>query len=382
MKSRKEGILQVTDYLAPYEGNFICSIKNLEEHLNSEGYNMFYLFPKEAKNLNWIKQMRKENKKIFYLDKYVAKNIKTIKNIIKENNIKIVHSHFCLPLTQLAVKLSCITSLNVYLVQHYHNHFKLPNKLLKKYVFKFIFEGDLNIGCSESVENSIIYNSKKVFSVPNAIYFPRLDKYEKIDKSKFGIRDDDIVILMFGFDYLRKGVDIAIKAIEALSKKYNIILAISVSVGKEKIEKQIESDFGHIPNWIKLLPPRNDISSYYHMSNIFLSAAREEGFCYALVEAAYCKLSCISSNISGPPLDIPNLTIFENEDYKDLLNKIENIVNTNTIETKKKLDETSKYVLEKYNIDKWSKEIINIYQLTRGDFNSERFNKKLFNNNI
>lgn len=362
-----KNILQITDYAAPYEGNFINSLKVLEQHLNKDKIKMIYMFPKRGQKIEWINDLKNNCKetngrKVMFLSEGILENIKIIRSVIKENNIKIIHSHFCLPKTQLAIKICCMLEKNVKLVQHYHNHFQLPSNLLKKYLFKYIFEGDFNIGCSDSVAKSIIYNPKKVVSIPNAIYFPRLDEYERIDRKSLDIKNDDIVILMFGFDYIRKGVDIAIKAIEPIAKKYNIVLAISISVGKEKVEEQIKSDFGCIPNWVKILPPRNDISSYYHMANIFLSSAREEGFCYAIVEAAYCKLNCISSNIPGPPLDMPNLNIFNNEDYKDLSNKIEDIINTSSYENIKKLEETHKYVLEKYNIDTWSENIIKVYE--------------------
>jgi len=40
-----KSILHIMDYAAPYEGNFIPSIKNLEDHLNKLGWRLIYLFP-------------------------------------------------------------------------------------------------------------------------------------------------------------------------------------------------------------------------------------------------------------------------------------------------------------------------------------------------
>lgn len=360
---KKLNILQVTDYLAPYEGNFICSIKNLESHVIDEGGNMFFLFPKEAYKIKWIKEMENtRDKKVFYLEDSVLKNIKKIKKLIKENNINIVHSHFCLPITQLAVKISCSTNSNVYLVQHYHNHYQISENKLKRPIFKYIFSGNLNIGCSESVSKSIIYDPKKITTVTNAIYFPRLNDYTTITREELGIKKESIVILMFGFDYLRKGVDIAIRAINNIAKKYNITLLISISVGIDEISKKIKNEFGEIPSWLKLIQARNDIGAYYNISDIFLSAAREEGFCYAMVEAIYCNLICISSEIDGPPLNIPGIQTFKNCDWDDLSKKIEKVILLNK-EEKQEIKKIAKdYVKKEYDIDSWSLKIIDEYK--------------------
>lgn len=365
--SRKTSVIQVMDYTAPYKGNFICSLINLEEHLNKDNIYMIFVFSNKAKELMWVKELQKSsdsknNRKIYFLSNSVLTNIKIINKIIRDNNSFIIHSHFCLPKTQLAVKLASKLNRHIKLVQHFHNHYKLPDGILKKYLFKYIFYGDLNIGCSESVTKSIICNERKKICIENAIYFPRLDNYEKVNLKELNIKEDNIVILMFGFDYVRKGVDIAIKALEPIAKKYNIILAISISIGKEKIEENIKSDLGYMPNWIRILPPRNDISSYYHISNIFLSSSREEGLCYSVIEAAYCGVTCICSDISGHPLDVPYIEKFRKCNSGELTKKIENVLSLNKDYLEEKSRETKKYIINKYIIDKWSENIISAYK--------------------
>ncbi|MDY4079530.1 MAG: glycosyltransferase family 4 protein [Clostridium sp.] len=362
-----KNILQITDYAAPYEGNFINSLKVLEEHLNKKKIKMIYMFPKTGKEIEWVNDLKDNcneanGRKVTFLFEGILENIKIIRSVIKENNIKIIHSHFCLPKTQLAIKICCILEKNVKLVQHYHNHFQLPSNLLKKYLFKYIFEGDFNIGCSDSVAKSIIYNPKKVVSIPNAIYFPRLDRYEEIDRKKLGIRENSKVILMFGFDYYRKGVDIAIKAIKPIAEEYNITLMISISVGIDNIKNKIKEEFGSMPDWIKIVTARSDVSSLYHVSDIFLSSSREEGLCYSVIEAVYCKTICICSKISGHPLDIPSIQLFEKENSGELTEIIKKIMNFSSNEKEIITQKSKEYVLAKYDIDKWSENIIKLYE--------------------
>jgi len=342
-------IFLVADYAAPYEGNFINSIKKLEDKINQNGGKVIYSFPEKIQNIDWIIEFQK-TRKVYFHTRNILNNLNYFRKIVKENSINVIYSHFCIPRTQVGLKL--LSKFNkVALVQHYHNHYQMPNNFVKKMLLKYIFNGNLNIGCSESVAKSIPY--KNVVSVPNAINFKRLEKYENIK-----IKDDDQkVILMFGFDYKRKGVDIAIKVLEDIAEKYNIILAISVSVKLEQLKQKIIDEFGEIPKFVKFLEPRDDIATYYHASDIFLSAAREEGLCYSNIEAVYCGVKCIFSDLEEQPLDIPNIVSFESENTNDLKEKIVEIIQNDELNNIDKKNESQKFVKEKYEISRWTDKI-------------------------
>lgn len=371
--SNKHSILLVTDYSAPYEGNFIESIKFLHKNINENNDRIVYLFPKRAEKLDWIQNLIKSKEYVIYFfddDTYFSLR-KTIKYIIKKENITAMYSHFCRHKTQLAVKVTRMLNHKIKLVSHFHNHCKVDGNFIKRSFMKVaykLYEGDLNIGCSESVMNSMPYKKSKTTYVDNAINFSRLDNYRDISIPKSS--DNSFVVLMFGFDYYRKGVDLAIKAIEKLNNP-NIVLAISLASNKEKAENNIKKEFGKVPDFITFLDPINDIATYYHKADLFLSAAREEGFCYSIVEAAYCKTKVLSSNIPGVPKDIPGEYVFENENYEDLAEKINMLYN----DTKSNnLNEAVEFVKKEYDISQWADRIrtkINECIETKNSFKSK-----------
>lgn len=344
-------ILLVADYAAPYEGNFINSIKKLEEKVIENNGKIIYSFPEKAQEIEWIVELGKTRKVIFH-SRDIRNNKKMFYNEVLNEKIDVIYSHFCIPRTQLAIKIVSKQT-KTRLVQHYHNHYQLPKNILKSILIKWSFEGDLNIGCSESVAKSIPY--KNVVAVPNAINFERLDKYENIK-----IADEDKkVILMFGFDYKRKGVDIAINSLKDIAEKYNIVLAISVSVKLDELKNKIEEEFGEVPNFVRFLEPRDDIATYYHASDIFLSAAREEGLCYSNIEAVYCGCKCIFSNLKEQPLDIPGIVSFESENVKDLKKQIVEIIENSDIDNLNKKIQSKEYVIKRYDLRQW---VENIYE--------------------
>lgn len=346
-------VLIVTDYAAPYEGNFIESLKELEKKMYEQGNELIYLFPQKAKGKGSLIELKNGKHKLYYGSDDVKQNIKIIRKIIKDEKISVIYTHFCSLKSQIQVKLIRLLNRKTRLICHFHNHYKLEGKFPRKPLGYFANKGDLNIGCSKSVAESIPYKKDIVTYVDNAINFKRLDNYRDIQIKEL---ENKFVILMFGFDYYRKGVDIAIKAIKDCNKK-DIVLAISLSTNREKVEQYIINDFGEIPEFVKFLEPISDIKTYYKNAKIFLTSSREEGLCYSVIEAVYCKTNIIGSNIPGIPKGIPGEYIFENENYSELKDRIIEIYNNNENDKK---EEAYEYVKKRYSIDRWVEETNNL----------------------
>ena len=253
------------------------------------------------------------------------------------------------------------------IIRHLRNHDK-PRGFVGEGLRKTLNHVDLYIGCSESVAIEYRKNFKlkngKVTYVTNAIDFNRLNKYEVLHRGDFYISSSTTVFLMFGFDYYRKGVDIVLEAMESLIKQgHDVCLLLSLSVNKDMIELKIKDRFGEIPEWLRILKPRDDIASYYNLSDYFISAAREEGFCNALVEAAYCERPIISSNIPGPQtLNIPHTYLFESEDVAGLQDAMLSLISLDRDKKKQITTDQKAYVEKAFDLNLWAQQIKGIYQ--------------------
>jgi glycosyltransferase involved in cell wall biosynthesis len=220
----------------------------------------------------------------------------------------------------------------------------------------------LDIGVSESVAEKICkvgFNSAKVTYIQNAVYFQRLETYENINLAD---QFSQKVVIMFGWNSLIKGVDIAIEAIKQLnSENYNILLAICLAGGNEVLKNEIVIQLGEVPSWIKLLESREDIATYYNASDIFLSASREEGLNYSVIEAAYCKCALIVSEIPGNPQDIPYTLKFKVNNIQELKCSIHELIGKSKAEIEHMKKIQKEYVLRVYDLKKWAKKLIDIY---------------------
>ncbi len=355
-------ILNFADYSAPYEGNFIKSLINLEEKLIKKNINLVYLFPKPTKEQAWAQGLIKKQKKIYFLTGTYLKDILLIIKIMKTHKIKIIHTHFSTFKYDAILKISRILSKKPTYIRHMHMVYKNKNNFLLEKIKRFVSNADIEIACSQVAYKAMKdanFNINNLYLIVNAIDFLRLDKYKEIDRKDFAISSREKIILMFAYNYYVKGVDIAIKAVKELIKQnFNIRLLIIVAKNEKEISNRIIEEEGEVPNYINILPPRNDIGTYYKMADIFLSASRKESFCYAIREAAYLECLTVASNILAHKMTDKDIT-FENENYKDLAEKLKYAL---TLRDKDTITLTQKeFVIEQYSIDKWSDEIIKLY---------------------
>ncbi|MGA3390877.1 glycosyltransferase [Lactiplantibacillus pentosus] len=130
---------------------------------------------------------------------------------------------------------------------------------------------------------------RKSYLVLNAIDVKRLKLLSNTDSSD---------VLIFGTAFMRKGVDLAIKAIQntILAKKCKLLV---VTHDEKKARQLIQEQYVGLPKFVKLLPPVQNVEELYQKTFLFLSPSRLEAFGYASVEASYSGDQVIISDIPG-----------------------------------------------------------------------------------
>jgi len=358
------------DYRAPYPGNFICSLNKLEDEIKEDGGTIVYVFTECDLNANWIRQFMQEKEFVYVLSTNKWKSLFQLKNLIQKHHVNIVHSHFVGCFYQLPVNyLKKIFRKKIVMVRHLHNQYPIKSRVIE-FIQKLLMPSDIIIGCSLPIAEDYIEckmnNSNVVYSIPNAIQFERLDTYEILKKEDFDIDQNSHVFLIFGFDFYRKGVDLAVLAMRNLiSKGENVVLMISVAVNqfyvKDEILKILQCD--EIPLWIRFIEPRNDIATYYRLCNTFVSPSRSEGLCYSLVEAAYCGCKLIASNCIGQNLQIPHKLTFESENLEEFEQKCKYVLQPVGAENEtQRIQEQKDVVIQQFQLSVWAKRVVWVYQ--------------------
>lgn len=367
--TKSKNILQFLCFRSPYGGSFFKSLLRLEKKLKEEDLEMIYLFHVDTSDIDWVQNLINEGKKIYFLTGKFSKDILIVRDILVKHNIKYLHAHFAGTKYFFLFKIAkSLYNKQLFIIRHLRNHDK-PRGIFSETLRKLLNHIDIYIGCSESVaieyrKNFKIDDEKKVTFVTNAIDFTRLNQYDTLKRADFQINESTTVFLLFGFDYLRKGVDVVLEAMNNLiEQKYDVCLLLSLSINKEPIEAKIMERFNEIPSWLKILKPREDIATYYNLTDYFISASREEGFCNSLVEAAYCERPIITSDIPGPQsLNIPHTYKFPSEDVAELQNVMISLISLPADRKKQIIHDQKNYVVKAFDLDLWAKGISGIYK--------------------
>lgn len=359
-------VLHIMNYAASYRGNFMDSLTNLEEKLKKENRKNIYLFTQDARAegpMQWITEMKKNGQVVEFLSGNLMQDAKLIRQLVKEHGVILLHTHFITMQQYLAVYLAvCGSRLSV--IMHMHNHSKPAQNTLKNWLRQFLYSRCIMVACSQSVYHSLErdYPKNEKYSIDNGVNFKRLDTYTKLDNCDFNLADNEKAFLIFGFDFFRKGVDLAVKALAKLRKEgYTYSLLISLSTNFEQVEKNIVDILGTMPEWIKIIPARNDVATLYNYADLFLSPSREEGLPYSVIEAGYSSCSVVLSDISAQKyLKVPYGYWFESENVDAFAEQIVKAEKEHA-EKIEHLDEARKEICSHYVLEVWSEKILELY---------------------
>lgn len=355
------GVLHFADFKSPCRGNFINSLESLRNATQDHGQQVVYLFPAATAKRDWAQSLKKEAT-VYFLGDSLLQNVKTVRSIIKRHNIKIIHSHFYKLPYILTFDLAS-AFLGVKQVVHLHCALHIHSGVARM-IEKFLLRRKTFIGCSEKLTDDAkkYYPKNRAYIAKNAIWFPRLDEYEELDKAQLGLSDTAKTLMMFGFLYEIKGVDLALEAVsELIASGEDLQLILILTSNVDDIKAKITKRFGCIPQWLHLLPPRNDITSYYRLCDVFLAPSRSEGLPYSVVEASYLKLPVVLSNIPAHAnLKLPCGFYFESENVGQLKSQLMSALKNE--DTADAFKAQSEQIKNEYQLSVWTDRIISIYK--------------------
>lgn len=351
-------VLMFADYAAPYEGNFISSLKHSENSIEAVGGNVIYVFPENAGQTDWARLAACRGN-VFFLKKSTLQSILLFIKLIRRFKVDIIHSHFSVFKYDLMIKTAAFFARGTKYVRHMHMLYKNKDSRLLELVKRTVCSADCHVACSIPVYNSMkAAGLKNIETVINAIDFERLAVRDTPDKEGFARNPGDKLILILGYEYEIKGVDIAVRAVKLLNEKgIKATLLICAAVGSRIIADRITRDFGVFPDFVRIIPPREDIAAYYALCDVFVSPSREESFCYALREAGYCGVPLVASDIEAH--SVPGAMLFKRGDAGDLAEKLcYTLTNDNT----ERINLQIKSIIESCSMENWCEILLKIYK--------------------
>lgn len=344
------------------------------------GYDFFAVANRSASDPDDIKaDEEKYDIKLFHIDlcrsPFSLKNIKAyrqLKKIIRDNDIKYIHCNTPVGgiLGRLAGK-SCKVKRVIYQAHGFHFYKGAPliNRILYYPTEKFLAhmtDAIITINRNDyelAKEKMHPRNGGSIYYVPG-VGINLAEYKEKPNaadmRAKYGIGEDDVIIISSGDLIERKNYKTAIKAV-AESGLANIKLCIC-GKGPMLDELQSYAEGLGVGDRVLFLGFCPDIKELLAESDIFLFTSKQEGLSRSLMEAMASGLPCIAGKIRGNTdmiTDGEDGFLCPPTNFAAFAEKIKLLANDR--ELRIKIGSAAENSVKKYDISSVTKELVNIY---------------------
>lgn len=343
-------------------------IINEMEALREKGIELFLATRSHAKIKD---EAIKRGFKVFSLPFRGNLDLKTIfglVKIIKDYNIDIVNTHSGKDtwVGGIAAKLSGAKFIRT---RHLSNPIN-PSKL------NFINElADFIITTGESVKNDMIKNNRikpeKIESIPTGVdedIFNPIKYNRKIEREKFGIKEDQIAIGILAVLRKFKRHDIFLKMVKEIEKKYPEVIFLIAGDGpqKENIKKMIK-EF-NLEKKIKMIGHTNEPEKFLSAIDILvLTSDSKEGVPQSVIQGLMMGKCVIASDV-GSVKDLyngKNFILVKPQDVNSLVKAVENVIINKELRDKYSKN-AREFVVRNFSKKIMAEKILNVYKKVLG----------------
>jgi glycosyltransferase involved in cell wall biosynthesis len=374
LMEKPKSVMHLAYYSSNISGNFIASLASLHDFLKAKGVRCILGLPKNNKIRDWHSSLCSQGCHVIDLPNRGTSKLSCIKPIheyILQYRPDIVHTHF----TQYdipAVVASWLIPRRARPKIVWHRHSDIGERIVGAKRIRCLVKHRVlgyhvtHLAVSESIRNLLYAEGlpcSKIHVIENGIDFSRVhitvEARQRI-RAEWNIPSEDCVFLMFGWQPIVKGVDVAVRAFLSLRSQHRRCWL--VIAGEEKTKRLLSERFPKEMAGVVVTPTRPDASELYSGADVFISASRTEGFSYAAVEAAYCR-PVIASDISGVEHlhDIAGIQFFKSGDSEALASIMADYLDA-VARGKQPEAPDPAAVYHRYAVEHWSRRCLEFYK--------------------
>lgn len=301
-------VLLVADFAARQPGSFLPAKLAVAHAVRDRlGLQAIFVLPERAQRRQWTSQIPHSGFRLAFLPEQTWRRPRALSRIARNADARIVHSDF----TWLDLEsLYAGRRSGAAVVWHVHNGllgYPVAQRVSDVVKARVLARAcDAIVAVSDQVGRDLRrrgFPAGKVIVIKNAVELERFrDSRVRQDETRrrLGIDASAFMIVSLCWPPARKGADVLVDAVSRLELDTPKRPLAAVLVGEPgPVEQFLRDRFGTLPDCISIIPPVDDVVELFSAADVFVSAAREEGFPYAVAEAMACGLPVVGSDIPG-----------------------------------------------------------------------------------
>lgn len=342
------------------------------------GNEIIYLFPEHRNGggYTWTDWLERNGFSVTLVNDRLPEEqiLEILRELIRQHNIRIVHTHFGM-YHRLLLKHGA--GLGVKVLVHDHMDFSPEGNIQKQKLRTLIYSAAYRLKGIHVV--SVMELKSRAYSlcgkrlnhyVPNGLSLRRnttgeVSREER--RKEWGIPENHRICLLLGWNKYRKGMDIAVKAVQKFRETDPTLHLGIIGVGSPPWQSTvdwIQEKTGVDPDcgWLHFLPSYEDIFACHRAVDVYLSASRKEAFSYGLLEAISQNTPVVVSDVEGTQWAdaYSKAVMYPVEDAQSCADAIRKAL------TMGRQPSNQDAVTAQYSIDLWCQRIMDIYAAILG----------------
>lgn len=369
-------LLHIATYAAPYEGNFVRSLRALEAELKSYVTSVAYVFPQSVKNQPWYEGFAQDHE-VHVTGNNFNHSHNELFEILEQVQPDFIHTHFDgydISACKACRRYERKHSKRIVQFWHLHNakgyglrswhkyywgmkfwwqygyHGKHANIIsVNDYMLRFARHYRTMWGGKDFDHSAIIYNCLDLTRIETPeLPLPAHTPY---------------TFLALGGRNAPKRVDVLLNAATILANQ-GTPFQILITKGSDTEQVVCQYFNNDIPAWCKLLEQDGNINHLFQKTDCFISTSAYETFSYAICEATIYGLPVIQSNIEGTAWNEknPSTYVFESLNAQQLSQQMLAVMNEDRNDLAKRCAKTRQQNSTAYPISKWCEMVIEFYK--------------------
>ena len=292
----------------------------------------------------------------------IKKIVYTVHGWVFKENLSNIKKHFYIFLEKFSAKFKD----KIICVSKNDYELALKNKIATEKKLKLIYNGiktDTKFLGKQEAKNFIFQLIKKQnpsISSDFDLSSLEVESNKAINKS-IDLNENTKIIGTISNLYKNKGINYLISAAKKLNEKYTDLIFIVIGSGPKRKNLENLISKNNLNNFY-LLGNIPQASKYLKALDIFTLTSIKEGLPYTVLEALEAEISIIISNLDSNKEVIENNQnglVFEAKNTKDLVYKIQTLINNPSFA--EKLKNNTKNSLSKFDFNEFISKIKNIY---------------------
>ncbi len=295
--------------------------------------------------------------------------------IAASSDAGLIHTHF----TSYDVPAWCASLLlrirgkRTGVVWHYHSDFVVRRSALRRlkdlvkyrlmgpgvrvfavsdHIRKRVIDAGFDPGAAETLHNGIDFNRVSAPSRSRAAALHQLE-----------LSPDNRLLLLFGWEPITKGVDVAIDAVRAvIDLGFPVVLGV---VGTDRLRDFVDrrTNRERLP-WLHLLAPVEDVVDLFQAASVFLSASRAEGFPYSMLEALAFGLPVVATDLPGTSWarGVPSAVLFPSGNSQLMAEAIAQVLRWSPEDQAERISAAQRFVKDEFHVEAWAAHLILSYK--------------------